>query len=559
MKRQGLKQSRKKRFLKKQSALWLALTLGIGLAACGGADGAETETKTAGEPANITEQEEEEMAENLTMAENLDMDKNAAENLTEGKELGNGPENESGNEPAADEVVLTESYKKAAENNPIVTQRYGADPGVMVYGDTVYVYCTNDSFEYKDGEVVENTYGKIQTINCFSTKDMVNWTDHGAMPVAGQEGAAKWAVCSWAPCAAHKTIDGKEKFFLYFANNGSGVGVLVSDSPTGPWEDPVGGPLVTQGTENCAGVVWCFDPAVLVDDDGTGYLYFGGGISPGEEASPKTVRVVKLGDDMVSLAGTPQVIDAPYLFEDSCITKIDGKYYYSYCSNWSTGGTEYGAAAIEYMVGDSPMGPFTYAGEFFKNPGVYFGVWGNNHHTLFEFQGKYYLAYHARALETAQLKKSLGYRSTQIDEVTVNGGVIQELKPTMAGVPQLSYVNPYETVQAETMAIQAGILVTGVGNTIVTDISDGDWTGVKGVDFGEGASAVTLSVKAGGSGRIEIHADSPAGRLLGTAEVSDTEGAFREITAPLEQASDVLDIYFVFRGTMEFDYWQAKK
>lgn len=538
-------QSLNKRFWKKQSALWLAFTLGISLAACGGADGAETDTKTTGEPANISEQGEDDMAKNLTMAENLQ------QNLTEGQE--------SGNEPEADEVVLTESYKKAAENNPIVTQRYGADPGVMVYGDTVYVYCTNDSFEYQDGEVVENTYGKIQTINCFSTKDMVNWTDHGAIPAAGQEGAAKWAACSWAPCAAHKTIDGKEKFFLYFANNGSGVGVLVSDSPTGPWEDPVGGPLVTQGTENCGGVVWCFDPAVLVDDDGTGYLYFGGGLPEGEEASPKTVRVVRLGDDMVSLAGTPKVIDAPYLFEDSCITKIDGKYYYSYCSNWSTGGTEFGAAAIEYMVGGSPMGPFEYVGEFFKNPGVYFGVWGNNHHTLFAFQGKYYLAYHARALETAQLKKSLGYRSTQIDEVTVKDGVIQEVKPTMAGVGQLSYVNPYETVQAETMAIQAGILVTGVGNTIVTDISDGDWTGVKGVDFGGGASAVTLSVKAGGSGRIEIHADSPEGRLLGTAEVSDTEGAFREITASLKQAADVLDIYFVFRGTMEFDYWQAKK
>ncbi len=528
-----------------------AITAGVWLISCGG-DGAEKEEAPAG--TDVTQAEEPDRPQ--TDGGGMKEDGSGAEDLSQAEGGGELPDAENG--AGEDEFMLTEAWKKLSENNPIVTQRYGADPGVMVYGDTVYVYCTNDSFEYRDGQVVENTYGKIQTINCFSTKDMVNWTDHGAIPVAGEAGAAKWASCSWAPCAAHKKIDGQEKFFLYFANSGGGVGVLVSDAPTGPWEDPVGGPLVTQGTENCSDVVWCFDPAVLVDDDGTGYLYFGGGIPEGQEANPKTARVVKLGDDMVSLAGTPAVIDAPYLFEDSCINRIDGKYYYSYCSNWSTNGTAYSAAAIEYMVGDSAEGPFEYAGEFFKNPGVYFGVWGNNHHTLFEFQGKYYLAYHARALETAQLQQNLGYRSTQIDEVTIENGVIGQLVPTMEGVGQLCYVNPYETVRAATMAIQAGTSVTGVGETIVTDIESGDWTGVKGVDFADGASKITVSVKAQQAGSIEIHEGSPEGRLLGTVEVSDTQGEFRETEAVLDSAQGVLDIYFVFHGSMEFSDWYAQ-
>ena len=95
----------------------------------------------------------------------------------------------------------------------------------------------------------------------------------------------------------------------------------------------------------------------MVDDDGTGYLVFGGGVPEEKNENPGTARVVKLGDDMISISGTPQTIDVPYLFEDSGINKINGKYYYTYCSNWNTTGNKYGldAASIQYMVSDNPM------------------------------------------------------------------------------------------------------------------------------------------------------------------------------------------------------------
>ena len=207
------------------------------------------------------------------------------------------------------------------------------------------------------------------------------------MKVAGADGGAKWASNSWAPCAAHKTINGKEVFYLFFANGGNGIGVLTGDSPAGPWRDPLGKPLITRDIKNCEDVVWLFDPAVLIDDDGTGWLYFGGGI-PGEEfANPDTARVVRLSEDLLSLDGEVQKIDAPYLFEDSGINKINGRYYYSYCSNFSTEGNSLGlhSGAIQYMVSDSPAGPFEYVGEVFENPGVFFLLSGNNHHSIFQF------------------------------------------------------------------------------------------------------------------------------------------------------------------------------
>lgn len=59
---------------------------------------------------------------------------------------------------------------------------------------------TNDSQQFdateKDAKgypVKENSYDKINTITVLSSSDMVNWTNHGNIPVAGANGAAKWA------------------------------------------------------------------------------------------------------------------------------------------------------------------------------------------------------------------------------------------------------------------------------------------------------------------------------------------------------------------------------
>ena len=172
-----------------------------------------------------------------------------------------------------DGLKMTESYKGLDQTNPLMTQRFGADPYALVYDDRVYIYMTADSFEHEaTGEVKENTYSRINQINVISTDDMVNFTDHGSIKAAGNQGSAKWANNSWAPAAAWKEIDGKPKFFLYFADSGRGIGVLQADSPTGPFEYPLGGPLISRETPECADVLWLFDPAVLMDDDGRAYL-----------------------------------------------------------------------------------------------------------------------------------------------------------------------------------------------------------------------------------------------------------------------------------------------
>ena len=453
-------------------------------------------------------------------------------------------------------VTPSASYKKEGESNPLYTQRFGADPGVMEYNGRVYVYMTDDTIEYdSNGQVKENGYGLINRINCISSDDMVNWTDHGAIPVAGANGIAKFANNSWAPCAAHKTINGTEKFFLYFCNGGNGVCVLTADSPTGPWSDPLGGPLVTRAVPNCGDIPWLFDPAVFVDNDGTGYLAFGGGVPEGKTAMPSTTRVVKLSDDMIHLDGTPVTIDAPYVFEDSGINRIGNKYYYTYCSNWNTGGNQYGlsTAGIEYMVADNPLGPYTYAGEVFKNQGNFFpGMTGNNHHSIVELNGKVYLFYHSRPVEKA-MGIDGNYRSPQVDQITMTGDKINPVTGTMTGIPQLKKVSPYQTNQAEMMSSQSkDISVSGLGDTTVSG-GKGSWLKVSGVDFSNGAKTMTVKASSASGAAIKV-GTGLTGDAVAYAEIP--AGGMTEITVPVLNApSGSKDLYFLFSGDITFDSW----
>jgi len=452
-------------------------------------------------------------------------------------------------------IRTARNYKDIKNHNPISTLKYSADPGVMVYDGRVYVYATNDGYVGQLGSNPEsNGYGQINTINVMSSSDLVNWIDHGSIPAAGRNGAAKWAANSWAPCAAHKKINGKDKFFLYFANNGSGIGVLTSDSPTGPFTDPIGGPLIAHNTPNCSTIVWLFDPAVLVDDDGTGYLYFGGGVPEGQAANPKTVRAVKLGDDMISLAGTPQTIDAPWVFEDSGINKAGDTYFYSYCTNWN-GGT-YGNAKIAYMTSKNPLGPFTMQGTLFNNPGDFFQTVGNNHHTIIEFKDKWYIFYHAEWLNKQEFGTPKGYRTSHVDELPFSNGKFGNAKGTYTGVNQLFKVNAYNTNYASMMAWEGGVAVNGLGHTTVS-YNKGDWTGVSNVDFGDGATSVKISAASSNGASIRITSGSENGDVIGYVTIPATGGNsnFKTVTADVK-VSGTKSIFFVASGDVTIDTWQ---
>ena len=463
-------------------------------------------------------------------------------------------------------------------SNPLIDYDFGADPFALEYNGRVYVYMTADQFEYdQNGNIIDNTYSKINSLHVISSADLVNWTDHGFIPVAGPNGVAKWANNSWAPAIAYKQIDGQDKFFLYFCNGGGGIGVLEGDSPVGPFTDPLGHALIDGSTPGTQGVPWIFDPAVMVDDDGTGYLVFGGGIPAGQDLNPQSARIVRLGDDMISLDCEPVMIDAPCMFEDGGIHKANGKYYYTYCSNFSGNHSAVegypGYGIICYMVSDDPLGPYEYCGEILQNPSTYFGVGGNNHHAIFNFKGTSYIVYHAQTLGQAMgIEK--GYRSTHINEVEYYAdGRIVPIQADREGISQLETMSPYQLTAGETIAWQAGIKVEAcdqpgqglseVNNRAVTDIQNGDWIAVAGLDFGDkGAASFTASIAAQAGGAVELRVDSPDGTVVGTLTVPAGDGTYQTLTCDVTGLTGVHNLFLVFTGDdqaenlMSLDTWQ---
>ena len=141
----------------------------------------------------------------------------------------------------------------------------------------------------------------------FSTEDLVNWTDHG---VVFSLKDLSWAQKeAWAP----DCIQRNGKYYFYFPAGGQ-IGVAVSESPTGPFKDALGHPLISKGE---AGIRYTIDPCIFIDDDGQAYLYFGGA---------RQLGVVKLKDDMITRDGPIQVLDMPSYYEGIWIHKRHGIY-----------------------------------------------------------------------------------------------------------------------------------------------------------------------------------------------------------------------------------------
>lgn len=475
--------------------------------------------------------------------------------------------------------VPTTSFKPIGSNNPLMGHKFGADPWGMVDGERLYVYMTDDHlYRSTDGKPITGSfdYSDCKKVSIISSQDLVNWTDHGTQPVAGSGGPSTWAGNMWAPCSAHKTIKGKEKYFFYFSNNSGGIGVLTADTPYGPWSDPLGRALIDHNTNNCSGSVLpsVYDPAILIDDDGTAYLYFGGGND--KLADPGTGRVVKLKDDMISLDGDPVEIRPPYHFEDSGINKIGGKYLYSYCAHFNAGGGSPGSGNIGYMKSDSPMGPFTYVGKCFDNPGgaSWSGGGGNNHHAIVEFKGKYYMLYHNRSLKSAMrssnpdINDNVELRSTCISAITVDTvrATISNLSTsaiTQAGVRQIKNFDPYVKVPGPTMAWENNVTTNyqKIGSSYIctADLTAGSWMCLSNVDFGQGPKAFTARVK--GRGIIKVCSARPGKTGVDIAYMEvDALRLWKNLTVPLASVPTGVTsrLYIVSSGNISIENWSFK-
>lgn len=390
---------------------------------------------------------------------------------------------------------------------------------------------------------------------CYSSTDMVNWTDHGA--VASLK-SFKWlnkTNGAWAP----QCVERNGKFYLYVPIHGEGISVLVSDSPTGPFSDPLGKRLVESDH------LWQdIDPTVFVDDNGQAYLYWGN----------PSLWYVKLNQDMISYdhsIGQNGIVSVPMTQESfgskagrdgkPGTTYTEGPWFYKrnnlyYMIYAAAGIPEY----IAYSTAPSAEGPWSYKGIIMERaPQLAF----TNHSGVVDFKGNSYLFYHDQTLSQGEGFK----RSVCLEQFKYNAdGTIPLIKPTKEGVIQsLASLNPYTRVQAETMADSKGVKTAKDDKTgiYVTNINNGDYIKVRSVDFGKGPKSFEASVASLSDGcNMEIFLDSPNGALLGKCAVKNTGGLsnWSTVSCKTAQTKGVHDVYFLFKGNdgqlFNFDWWK---
>ena len=378
-------------------------------------------------------------------------------------------------------------------NMPIVQTKYTADPSPLVKGDTLFLYTSHDSSPDEIVDPNERSSAGFFMYDwlLWSTTDMANWTAHGAV--------ASLKDFSWRTrdngAWAIQTVYRNGKYYLYAPLHGHGIGVLVSDSPYGPFRDPLGKPLVWQ-QEHWEDI----DPTVMIDDDGQAYMYWG---------NPNTYYVL-LNDDMISVKGDIHKLDyrLDHYQEGPWFYKRDGHYYLAYATTCCP-------EALGYAMSDSPIGPWQSKGYIMRPTERDRG----NHPGICDYKGHSYVFgqnYDLMHLETFEHHERRSVSATEIQYQA--DGTIKEVPYWMDQKPlqQLHLLNPYQRVEAETMAWGYGLNIVGVGNTCITGLNDGEYIRVRGVDFGsKSARQFTMTAAAKGSATITLHLNSQDGpRLL---------------------------------------------
>ncbi|MCH5194088.1 MAG: family 43 glycosylhydrolase [Oscillospiraceae bacterium] len=337
-----------------------------------------------------------------------------------------------GNEPVPVEIA------KSQWGNPVTgfdsegNLTYGGDPSALVVDDTLYLYVGHD--------VSTNDSYVIPEYLCYSTKDMKNWTYEGVvMKMTDVSWADKNSAWAGQVARHYDETVGKDRYYLYFCSWDStdsgkqSIGVAVSDSPTGPFED-IGEPLVKGSFTADETSAWNdIDPTVWIENDEKGeehrYLAWGN----------SKLYICELNEDMVSVKdydGDGQITfrtdvrsktvpdsftEAPWIYRRQ---DENGNYYGDYYLFYAYGWRE----QMAYATTDDLMENRLYFQDTIMKPSA---TSNTNHMAVVDFLGKTWFIYH-----NGSLPGGSGFRRTVcIAEVSFYpDGAVAYIEETAAGV-----------------------------------------------------------------------------------------------------------------------------
>ena len=465
---------------------------------------------------------------------------------------------------------------------------YIPDGEPHVFGDRVYIYGSHDASKAK--VYCPGDY------NVWSAPvdDLTAWRDEGTSYLRRQDPTnADDRMQLWAPDVG-RGADGR--YYLYYCFPFyPEIGVAVSEKPEGPFEF-YGHVQYPDGRVLKEDMV--FDPAILVDDDGRVFLYYG--FCPAEEkemklpefteeqiaAMPEEMRgmarvmkdvklgensmVVELEADMKTVKGQPKVLipgghhtagtgfEGHGFFEASSIRKFNGRYYFVYSSHKSH--------ELCYALSDRPDGGFRYGGTIISNGDVgYRGrtkpsyTLSNNHGGIAKIGEKYYIFYH-RATDGSEFSRQgcaepieiLPDGSIPQVEMTscgLNGGPLPAKGMYPAAVcchmtcprtmAHIDYTDPLN---------QDLTRITEDRNQMfVTDVQDGTVLGFKYFDFQSPAKAL-LEIRGSFRGEVILALDEEGAQIVGTLPLSVADDVWQMKEASLSSVRGKAPLFLLFRG-----------
>ncbi|WP_173475906.1 carbohydrate-binding protein [Fibrobacter succinogenes] len=453
-------------------------------------------------------------------------------------------------------------------DNPISSYHYLADPSCASDGDTFYILTDVDDYNNQT-----NWNYDIVGLYAFTSEDMKNWTDHGMIFRSRRE-FGNYPNNTWASGIAVKN----GKVYIVYPDGASGVGMITAPAIDGPYTDPIqashgvnriagGGGSVIGG---CDGIAHCFDPGIFFDDDGTGYVIFGGGES-GQRPYGNNFDIIKFTESNGKITmdkNSLKRVQLPNSFEAPYLHKKGNTYYLSFNNR---------SQIIDYGMSNNIWGPYNYVGQVIPGIGSVpdaHGEGGNNHHGFAPFKDKWYAVYHDRRLVTSNNHPAAttqqgvrsenpnyeNHRSVSIDELTWNGDKMNKLTFTREGPKQIKNFDPYKTYKATTSSKQMNIRSRTdwtkgqpVKHVLLPLTSRSEsWIRVTGVDFGKGAENLRIKAANVGDGnKIEIHTGSATGTLAGTCELAKTANnmTFVDNDCEMKGLTGVIDqVFFVFKN-----------
>lgn len=394
--------------------------------------------------------------------------------------------------------------------NPIIYRQGVCDPHIHIFENKAYLYATKDNPGYTESFNMTNW-------QIWSSEDLVHWKlERRIFP---EELYCGHIDQCWAVDAAYKN----GKYYWYFSVGAEQTGVCVGDSPSGPFKDALGKPLVDVNTYPEGINKW--DPCCFIDDDGQAYLVVGFAYAP---APFDSYLIAKLGDNMISLKEELRVIPYegnPNREDKATVHKHKGMYYLSHASYYATS--------------DNVYGPYKYRGNFGANV---------DHNSFFSWHGQDYNA--SGGIDNP----SMYYRGSFLCYVHYkkDGEIVVDQQVISYGVGR--YDACWDKIESQWFfAVEGAEKSENLsGGFEITGIRNGSSLVYPNINNMRENSHILLRASCANEAgcTVEIRDSSKDGRLLGTVRVPFTGGwdKYTEASVELANSCGTNSLCFVFKG-----------